>query len=101
MAQPELFQRRREIIPSENSFFGGQNDLRPNPGCLFLAELHLVLKFRGGCEPRAENIREHTSAKANHDNQHDRKTTIHSFPLSFAACFDWLCLAMKRTKCIS
>jgi hypothetical protein len=88
VAQPELFERGCEIVARENSLFRGYDGLFAYPGCFLLAEPHLLLKFRGGRKPRAKNIREYARAKANHDDQHNRKTTIHSFPLPLATHFD-------------
>src|SRR5580704_17603885 len=96
MAQPELFECGCKIVASENSLFGRQDELRAYRGCFFLAELHLMLKFSQGRQAHAKNISEHSSAKAQHDNQHNRKATIHSFPLPLAKLAGSLHLAAQR-----
>jgi hypothetical protein len=50
------------------------------PRSFFFAELDLLLKCSGGSQAHAKNMREHPSAKTQHDNQDNRKTTIHSSP---------------------
>src|SRR5580704_12872291 len=98
MAESELFERSREIVARENSFFCRQDDLCANPGRLFLAEFHLMFKLSGGSEAHSKNMGKPTSAKAKHDHQHNRKTTIHSFPLPLAATVNPPSLANPRTK---
>src|SRR5580704_6886781 len=98
MAEAELFERGGEIVARENSLLCRQDDWRANPGRLFLAKLHLMFKLSGGCEAHSKNISKHTSAKAKHGHQHNRKATIHSFPLALATTVNPPFLATRRTK---
>jgi hypothetical protein len=52
-----------------------------NPDSLFCSEFGLAFKLCGGREPESKNISEHSCAKAQNNHQHNRKTTIHAFPL--------------------
>src|SRR5580692_7475393 len=98
MAQPELFERRRKIVARKNSLLRWQNELRANQGRLFLAQFHLMLKFSQSSQTQPKNVRDRSSAKAQHDNQHNRKATIHSFPLPLAKLDGSLRLAAQRPK---
>src|SRR5271168_4971396 len=98
MAQPKFLERGHEIVARQNSLLRRQNNLRANPCRLLLAEFHLTLKLSGGGKAKPKNVSEHAGAEAQHNHQHHRKTTIHSFPLPLATTLDLLRFASKRAK---
>jgi len=81
MAQPKFLQRGSEVVSCQHAFFCRQNHLRADRRCFFLAESDLTLKFLRHRQPQSKYVGKHASPEANHDHQHNRKATIHSFPL--------------------
>src|SRR5580700_9305690 len=98
MTQPKLFERGNKVVAGENSLLRRQDDLRAYLGCFFLAEFHLALKFSRRRQPQTKHIRKHSSPKTQHDDQHYRKTTIHSFPQPLAELTLAPCSASQQTK---
>src|SRR5580765_3210554 len=69
-----------------------------NPDSLFCSEFGLAFKLCGGREPDSKNIPEHSCAKAQDNHQHNRKTTIHAFPLSLAVPTFYFGCKLPRAK---
>src|SRR5580700_979217 len=97
MTQPKLFERGSKVVAGENSLLRRQDELRAYLGCFFLAEFHLTLKFSRRRQPQTKYVRKHPSAKTQHDYQHNRKTTIHSFPLPLARLSLSPCITTRQT----
>jgi hypothetical protein len=60
-----------------------------------------MFKFSQSSQTQPKNIRKRSSAKAQHNNQHNRKATIHSFPLPLAKLAGSPSLAVQPSKAVA